>query len=93
MTKSALAEKIGEAFDLVPDFDSSTFSRTAMDSASAALMTINRDYDITYLNGATERLMGEHRDLFQKQFPRVDFDNMIGTRSTRSTRTRPISEP
>lgn len=79
MTKSALAEQIGEAFDLVPEFDSSTFSRTAMDSASAALMTINRDYDITYLNGATERLMGEHRDLFQKQFPRVDFDNMIGT--------------
>lgn len=79
MPKSALAEQIGEAFDLVPEFDSSTFSRTAMDSASVALMTINRDYDITYLNGATQRLMGEHRDLFQKQFPRIDFDNMIGT--------------
>ena len=79
MTKSALAEQIGEAFDLVPEFDSATFSRVAMDGASVALMTINRDYDITYLNGATQRLMAEHRDLFQKQFPRVDFDNMIGS--------------
>ena len=79
MPKSALAEQIGEAFDLVPEFDSPTFSRSAMDAASVALMTINRDYDITYMNAATERLMEEHRELFQKQFPRINFNNMIGT--------------
>lgn len=79
MPKSALAEKIGEAFDLVPEFDSATFSRSAMDAATVALMTINRDYEITYLNPATERLMAEHADLFRAQFPRVDFNNMVGT--------------
>jgi methyl-accepting chemotaxis protein len=79
MPKSALAEQIGEAFDLVPEFDSATFSRSAMEAASVALMTINRDYEITYLNPATERLMKEHADLFKAQFPRVNFDQMIGT--------------
>ncbi len=79
MPKSALAEQIGEVFDLVPEFDSATFSRSAMDAASVALMTINRDYEITFMNPATERLMAEHRDLFRAQFPRVNFDDMIGT--------------
>lgn len=78
MPKSALAEQIGEAFDLVPEFDSATFSRAAFDASTAALMTVNTDYEITYLNPATIKLMAEHRELFAQEFPRAKLDQLIG---------------
>lgn len=78
MPKSALAEQIGEAFDLVPEFDSATFSRAALDASTAALMTVNTDYEITYLNPATVKLMAEHRSLFAQEFPRANLDQLIG---------------
>ena len=78
MPKSALAEQIGDAFDLVPEFDSATFSRAAFDASTAALMTVNTDYEITYLNPATIKLMAEHRELFAQEFPRAKLDQLIG---------------
>lgn len=102
MTRATLAEQVGEVFDLVPEFDSATFSRSAMDAATVALMTVNRDFDITYMNPATKRLMDEHRELFQREFPRVDFSNLIGASidifhknpaHQRAIMAKPLAEP
>ncbi len=78
MTRTAHATPIDDAFEPVTSFDSATFGPSAMEAASVALMAVNRDFEITYLNASTLRLMAEHRDLFRAQFPAVNFDNLVG---------------
>ncbi|MFN3352628.1 MAG: PAS domain S-box protein [Brevundimonas sp.] len=63
----------------VPAFtDPDAFARTAAEKTTVAIMMIDRDFQVTYVNDATRALLAENGELFRKVFPRADFDNLIG---------------
>jgi methyl-accepting chemotaxis protein len=49
------------------------------DSVSTALMMINRDCIVTYVNAKTKAMLSEHIDAFRKLWPGVSPDSIIGT--------------
>lgn len=53
--------------------------QTAVDGAQTAMMTIDRDFFITYANGATGKLMQQHGDALKGLFPGFDPNNLVGT--------------
>ncbi|WP_374962144.1 methyl-accepting chemotaxis protein [Spongiibacter tropicus] len=53
--------------------------QTAVDNAMTAIMMIDRDFVVTYVNGATNTLMSNHRDALQSVYPTFDVDNIVGT--------------
>ncbi|MBS0295631.1 MAG: PAS domain S-box protein [Proteobacteria bacterium] len=69
------AAKLAE--DIVA-FDEIAAIRTAVDNTSVALMMVDRDLVITFVNQATRDLMGRNIEAFRTAFPRIDFDNLIG---------------
>ncbi len=50
----------------------------AVDGAQTAMMTIDRDFFITYTNGATDELMRQHGDALRGLFPGFDPNNLVG---------------
>ena len=77
MSGSAAARKALPLDDVIA-FDEIAAIRTAVQSASVAVMMVDRDLTITYVNDATRRLMGDYADVFQKAFPGVNFANLLG---------------
>lgn len=53
--------------------------RGAMDGASAAVMAIDRDFVVTYVNDATRMLFTDNMEIFRKAFPAFDPAKIIGT--------------
>ena len=76
MPRAAIAETLDEPAGLA---DPVAFHRQAVQHASVAIMMVDRDFNITYVNDATERLLKDNAELFSKTFPKVDFDNLIGS--------------
>ncbi len=53
--------------------------RGAIDGAMTAIMMVDRDFTITYLNKATEDLLKKHEAALRTVFPGFSADNMLGT--------------
>lgn len=52
--------------------------RTVVDDAEAAIMMINRDFNITYFNKATTALLEKNIDVLRKVFPGIDLKKLMG---------------
>ena len=77
------------ALKIDPDFEAEVASvpvespadagaRTGVESASVALMMIDRDFKITYVNAATRSLLQSNDELFRRTFPGFDANRLIG---------------
>ncbi len=53
--------------------------QTAVDNAQTAMMTINRDLVIEYVNEATRELMRKNADTLRGLYPGFDPENLVGT--------------
>lgn len=53
--------------------------KSALDASSAAIMMVNRDFIVTYVNEASMSLFNSNRVEFQKVFPSFDPSKIIGT--------------
>lgn len=51
----------------------------AIDGAQTAMMTIDRDLNITYINKEIEKLMATHQDALRSIFPGFDPNKLIGS--------------
>ena len=60
------------------DFDLNSFLRSSIDKAGVSIMTIDRDFVITYANESTVKLVNKNVEVFQKAFPGIDWGNLIG---------------
>jgi methyl-accepting chemotaxis protein len=54
------------------------FKGAAFEGSSAALMMIDQDFIITYMNTAALTLMAEHEDTFKCMFPDFDAQRIVG---------------
>lgn len=52
---------------------------TGFENSTAAMMTVDRDFIVTQINGATEALMARSADAFAEVWPDFDPKNIIGT--------------
>lgn len=55
------------------------FALAALDGTTVAVMTVNRELVITYVNRATRELIREHQLEFRSAFPSFDPEQLIGT--------------
>lgn len=53
--------------------------RTAVGGAMTAIMMIDRDFNVTYVNDATKALLKNHEATLKASFPTFDADNIVGT--------------
>jgi methyl-accepting chemotaxis protein len=53
--------------------------KSAMKEVSAAVMMIDRDFIVTYVNDASIKLFTDHANEFKSAFPHFDSANIIGT--------------
>ncbi|GAB3378305.1 hypothetical protein GCM10027567_20490 [Spongiibacter taiwanensis] len=53
--------------------------QTAVDSAMTAIMMIDRDFNVTYVNASTQTLLEGHREALATVYPGFDVDNIVGT--------------
>lgn len=56
-----------------------TFKSTAFEGSSIAMMTVDRDFKITYANEATHRLLKDNAAAFRAVWPSFNPDAIIGT--------------
>ncbi|MEM5467977.1 methyl-accepting chemotaxis protein [Celeribacter marinus] len=54
------------------------FKGSAFEGSSAALMMIDQEFNITYMNGAVHTLMATHSDTFSQRFSGFDADALVG---------------
>ena len=54
------------------------FKGAAFEGSSAALMMIDQNFTITYMNTAALALMGDHEDTFRTMFPDFDSKSIVG---------------
>lgn len=54
------------------------FKGSAFEGSSAALMMIDVDFSITYMNSAVNNLMKEHEPTFRTMFPTFDATDIVG---------------
>lgn len=55
------------------------FKSSAFDGSSVAMMSVDRDFNVTHINKATELLLREHEDTFKETWPTFNMDKIIGT--------------
>lgn len=53
--------------------------QTAVESAMTAIMMIDRDFQVTYVNEATRELLGKHEDALSSQYPGFKAEKIVGT--------------
>lgn len=61
-----------------PVFDEVAAIQVATDNATAAVMMIDRDFKITYVNQSTRDLLSSNTELFRKAWPTIDLSKIIG---------------
>ncbi len=52
--------------------------RSAVSGAMQAMMMIDRDFNITYVNQATTALLKKHEHVMRQEYPGFEADNMLG---------------
>ena len=55
------------------------FKSSAFDGSSVAMMSVDRDFNVTHINKATEILLKEYADTFQETWPTFNAAQIIGT--------------
>jgi methyl-accepting chemotaxis protein len=63
----------------VPALGLDAFARAAVEGITSAVMCVDDDLHITFMNRAAQELMRKHAAVFQAQFPGFDPDRLIGT--------------
>lgn len=53
--------------------------RGAVDSAQTAIMMVDRDFIVTYVNGSTRALLQQHEEEFRSVWPDFRADDILGT--------------
>lgn len=71
-------EPTGAVGTLLPQSSNDTL-KWAVEGASNAMITIDRDLVITYVNPATVNLIRDNYSAFRAAYPGVNFDKMVGT--------------
>ena len=56
-----------------------TFKSAAFEGSSSAMMMIDRDFNVVFVNKATEQLLDEKAHLFREMWPSFSTDNIVGT--------------
>lgn len=57
----------------------STFKSAAFEGTTVALMMVDRDFMVTYVNEATKKLLSENVDAFRKFWPTFDPSQIVGS--------------
>ena len=61
------------------DVAESTYKNAAFEGSSVAMMTIDRDFVVTYINQATHRLLSDNAEMFRQFWPDFDPDCVVGS--------------
>ena len=75
MSRSAAARAVSTE---EPVFDEVAAVRTAAEYSTSALMMVDRDFMITWVNQATKDLLSANSDAFRKAWPSIDTTRLIG---------------
>ncbi|MGZ3375992.1 MAG: methyl-accepting chemotaxis protein [Phenylobacterium sp.] len=75
---AAAAKTYVETFENEAAHAETAFADAAVAKTFVAVMMVNRELEITYINESTRKLLGDNIELFQKTFPRMDFNNLVG---------------
>jgi methyl-accepting chemotaxis protein len=59
--------------------DLSVAINSALNEVSAAVMMVDRDFMVTYVNTASKKLFTDHAEAFQTAFPHFDASKIVGT--------------
>lgn len=51
----------------------------AIDQVQTAIMMVDRDFNVTYINDEARALVNKNKDAFQALWSHLDVDNMVGT--------------
>ena len=54
------------------------YFKEAIDGAVTAIMMVDRDFKVTYVNQKTKELLCENKSAFNEIWPDIDLDNIIG---------------
>ena len=57
----------------------STYKNAAFEGSSVAMMTIDREFIVTYINQATYRLLSENAEMFRQFWPAFDPECVVGS--------------
>ena len=52
--------------------------QVAVEGAQTAMIMVDRDFKVTYINKRTQEMLKEHRDVFASVWPGFDPDNIMG---------------
>src|SRR5262245_38717276 len=63
----------------VSDSQLQSLKSDLVDKIAAAIMVVDRDFIVTYVNGPTQQLLKTHADAFRKIWPNFDPEKIIGT--------------
>lgn len=75
-----MAANMNEAGTLTGnDHEELTRMRSAVNGAMTAIMMVDRDFNITYVNDATVKLLSTHENTLKSVYPNFSAANMIGT--------------
>ncbi|MBY0423816.1 MAG: PAS domain S-box protein, partial [Parvularculaceae bacterium] len=55
-----------------------TFKGAAFDGSPAAMMIVDREFNVTFVNAATRALFAAHAETFRKNFPGFDPERIVG---------------
>ena len=65
--------------NLIKQYKALSDIKSAMKEVSAAVMMINRDFIVTYVNDASIKLFTDHANEFKSAYPHFNSANIIGT--------------
>ena len=74
-----IVEKTQQLSDLNQREDALLAIKSAMDNTSSAIMMIDRDFIVTYVNEATIKLFTENASEFKTAYPNFDTSKIMGT--------------
>lgn len=66
--------KAGEAVNI-----EATYKGAGFDGSSIAMMIIDRDFNVIYVNEASRKFLTDSADVFKSEFPHFDPDAIVGT--------------
>ena len=78
LARKAPAARSSRSTSAEPSMADLALSHDLMDRVSSAMMVVNTDFIVQYVNKATMDLFARHADSFKKLFPTFDPSNIVG---------------
>jgi len=72
-------EDIAARNEMMKSNDELTRMKSAVDGALTAIMMVDRDLTITYVNQSTSKLLKKHEETLRRLFPAFSADRIVGT--------------